>query len=325
MKQGVKHIMLSMAAALLIISCGDDGGGGVAVGTLERDRIELASESFEPVVEILVREGGAVSKGDVILRLDTQRAGIALASAVAGRDAAAAFVAELETGPRGERITAARATLAGARESAVEAQRALARADALLKDKIISQARRDAASMQYAQSRAARDAARAGLEELEKGTRSERLDQAQANLRRADLGVEAAQLHLDRHEVRAPLAGVIEALPWEVGERPQVGRSVAVMLANGAPFARIYMPEAMRARVAAGTVAEVIVTGIDGTFEGRLRYVSSDAAFTPFFALTEHDRGKLTYLAEVDLTGPEARELPTGLPVQVRFNGGAEE
>lgn len=144
-------------------------------------------------------------------------------------------------------------------------------------------------------------------------------------MRAADLGVEAAQLHLDRHEVAAPIAGVVEALPWEIGERPQVGQSAAVMLANGAPFARIYMPQAMRARVAAGTVAEITVTGIDGVFEGHLRYVSSDAVFTPFFALTEHDRGKLTYLAEVDLTGQEARELPTGLPVQVRLGGGAQK
>lgn len=325
MKTDVKHMVLSIVAALFIVSCGDDVDVGVAVGTLERDRIELAAEAFEPIIEILVREGDTVSKGDVILRLDTQRAGIAHASAVAQRDAATAFVAELETGPRGERITAARATLAGAQEAAVEAQRALERADALLEDKIISQARRDTASMQYAQSRATRDAARAGLDELEEGTRSEQLDQARANLRLADLRVEDAQLHLNRHEVRAPLAGVIEALPWEIGERPQAGRSAAVMLANGGPFARIYMPEAMRARVAAGAVAEVTVTGVDGIFEGRLRYVSSDSAFTPFFALTEHDRGKLTYLAEVDLIGPQARDLPTGLPVQVRFNGGVRK
>ena len=63
--------------------------------------------------------------------------------------------------------------------------------------------------------------------------------------------------------------------------------------------------------------------GIKGTFEGRLRYVSSDAAFTPFFALTEHDRGKLSYLADVDLTGAGVRDLPTGLPVEVFFEVGA--
>lgn len=305
--------------SVLAMACGDGRNDEISVGTLERNRIELASEAFEPVMEILVREGSRVGKGDVLLRLDTQKADIRLAAAMAERDVAAAFVAELEKGPRGERITAARAGLAGAEEAMTETRRARDRADALLKDKIISQARRDAASLQYAQARAARDAAKAQLEELEEGTRSEQLDQARAALRRADLGVQDAQLHLARHEVRAPVAGSIEALPWEIGERPGVGRSVAVMLAEGAPFARIHVPEAVRARLPAGAVAQVTVTGIDDTFIGHLRYVSSDAVFTPFFALTEHDRGKLSYLAEVDLVEPKAHDLPTGLPVEVRF------
>lgn len=311
-------------SGLFVASC-DDRGSLVAVGTLERDRIELASEAFEPIIEILVREGDEVGKGDELLRLDGERATLRLGAAEAERDAAAAFVAELEEGPRGERITAARATLAGAEETLVETRRARDRADELLADKIVSQARRDTASMQFAVARAARDAARARLEELEEGTRSEQLDQARAALRRAELGVQEAELHLARHRITAPLAGIIEALPWEVGERPQAGRSVVVMLAEGAPWARIYMPEAVRATVRAGDSAEVTVTGIEGSFEGRLRYVSSDAAFTPFFALTEHDRGKLTYLAEVDLTDPAARDLPTGLPVEVHFNVEARE
>lgn len=318
----MKHalgISLIGLVTCLLGACGDANRDDIAVGTLERDRIELVSEAFEPVVEILVREGDEVSKGDVLLRLDGERAGIRLAAAMAESDAAAAFVAELEKGPRGERIAAARAALAGAEEALNEAGRARKRADALLKDKIISEARRDAANLQYAQARAARDTARAQLEELEEGTRSEQLDQARATLRRAELGVEEAQLHLDRHEVRAPVAGIVEALPWEVGERPTIGRSVAVMLAKGAPYARIYVPEAVRARLPTGAVAEVSVTGIDDTFVGHLRYVSSDAVFTPFFALTEHDRGKLTFLAEVDLVEPRAQGLPTGLPVEVWF------
>ncbi len=318
----MKHVMKVLLTGLFIVllgACGEGRNDGLAVGTLERNRIELASEAFEPVAQILVREGDKVSAGDVLLRLDPERANIRLAATMAERDVAAAFVAELEKGPRGERIVAARAALAGAEEAVSETRRARDRADALLKDKIISQARRDAASLQYAQARAARDSAKAQLEELEEGTRSEQLDQARAALLRADLGVQEAQLHLARHEVRAPVAGIVEALPWEVGERPAIGRSVAVMLADGAPYARIYVPEAVRAILTAGAIAQIEVTGIDDTFTGHLRYISSDAVFTPFFALTEHDRGKLSYLAEVDLEEPKAQGLPTGLPVEVRF------
>ena len=62
------------------------------------------------------------------------------------------------------------------------------------------------------------------------------------------------------------------------------------------------------------------VDGVETVFEGRVRTVSAEAAFTPYFALTERDRGRLSYLAEIVLSEPEAEQLPTGLPVEVRFD-----
>ena len=69
--------------------------------------------------------------------------------------------------------------------------------------------------------------------------------------------------------------------------------------------------------------ATVRVEGFAQSFPGRFRRISSEAAFTPFFALTEEDRGRLSYLAEVDLLSPEAESLPTGLPVTVTLAGGS--
>ena len=54
-----------------------------------------------------------------------------------------------------------------------------------------------------------------------------------------------------------------------------------------------------------------------GTFDGTVRWVSADASFTPYFALTEHDRSRLAYLAEVDVPG--AAGLPSGVPLEVDF------
>lgn len=53
----------------------------------------------------------------------------------------------------------------------------------------------------------------------------------------------------------------------------------------------------------------------------RGRGASSEAAFTPHFALTERDRSRLAYLAEIELEEDEALGLPTGVPVEVRFPG----
>jgi len=50
-----------------------------------------------------------------------------------------------------------------------------------------------------------------------------------------------------------------------------------------------------------------------------VRTVSHDAAFTPYYALTERDRGRLSFVAKVDLEGDAARQLPTGLPLEVEL------
>jgi HlyD family secretion protein len=68
-----------------------------------------------------------------------------------------------------------------------------------------------------------------------------------------------------------------------------------------------------------GDGIDVRVDGVDKIFDGRIRWVSADAAFTPYFALTEHDRSRLSYLAEIDIENAE--DLPSGIPVQADFPG----
>jgi hypothetical protein len=49
--------------------------------------------------------------------------------------------------------------------------------------------------------------------------------------------------------------------------------------------------------------------GIDGTLRGTVRYVSAEATFTPYYSLTQRDRSRLSYLAEVVLDDRSARAL----------------
>jgi HlyD family secretion protein len=89
------------------------------------------------------------------------------------------------------------------------------------------------------------------------------------------------------------------------------------MLTDGAPYARVFVPEPVRAGVQPGTEATVRIDGTGRDWKGRVRYVSTDAAFTPYYALNEKDRSRLSFLAEIVLTDSEAAALPTGMPVQV--------
>ncbi|MFN8543219.1 MAG: HlyD family efflux transporter periplasmic adaptor subunit [Candidatus Binatia bacterium] len=289
------------------------------VGTLERDRLELVAEAFEPVRELLVHEGEDVAAGQVILVQDDAAAAAQRAQAEAVSTRAHARLAELERGPRTEQIREARARLAGADDTLVVRRRELDRARAMMHAGSAAPAERDLAQAAYDATLAERDRARAALDAMLTGTTAEELAQARAAVAEAEAAVAVASLHHERLTIRAPRDGRVDALPFKVGERPPIGAVVAVVLAAGAPYARVYVAAALRPRVHVGDVARVRLDGLPRAWVARLRTVSADAAFTPYFALTERDRGRLVYLAELDLTEPEANLLPTGVPVEAEF------
>ena len=71
-------------------------------------------------------------------------------------------------------------------------------------------------------------------------------------------------------------------------------------------------------------VAPGNIDGLADAVQGRVRWVSSDAAFTPYFALTERDRGRLSYLAKVDVAEDMPR-FPDGVPVEVELLVGSTD
>jgi HlyD family secretion protein len=300
-------------------ACARDPASDPVLGTLERDRIELSAESNDPIAEIAVREGDRVRAGELILRQDDARMAAQRAMAEGARDQARARLAELERGPRAQRISEARARLTGAESALAIASRELERERTLASESVRSRAELDRALGNRDEARAQRDRARAELDALLEGSTAEELAQARSAADAAEAALRDAELRLSRMRVVAPSEGQVDALPFEIGERPQPGATVAVLLRAGAPYARVYLPEAIRVRVAPGTPARVSIAGIEREFRAHLRTVSHEAAFTPYYALTQHDRGHLAYLAEVALNEAEAHGLPTGVPVEARF------
>jgi HlyD family secretion protein len=310
-----KRWQVVVVAALAIAACGGDGDA--LLGTLERDRVELVAEAQEPIIEIAVREGDAVTEGQLLLRLDPAAVESRLLQARSAAAQAERRHAELVAGARREQVSAARALAEGATARAAAEASEFTRIEPLVRDGMLPTSALD-------RQRALRDgtvaeerAAKERLAELERGTRSEVVEQAAAALAGARAQVAELELSLARHTVGAPRAGVIDALPYELGERPPRGAPVAVLLAAGQPYARVFIPEPQRASVKARSPAIVRIDGSARDWRGELRYVSSEAAFTPYYALNERDRSRLSFLAEIVLTEPEAADLPTGMPVEV--------
>ncbi len=297
-----------------------DGGKDLnrAVGELTSERIELTAEVDEPIVEIVVAEGQAVTAGQVLLRQDNRRAKARLAEAEAALAQQQARLDELVRGPRSEQITAARANLEGAVEELEFRQNEFERITEVHARGLASPELLDRADAALDAAVANRKLREAELEERLAGTTVEELAQAEQAVELMAARRDAAVVDLERHELVAPVDGVADSRLFELGERPARGQPVMVVLGGTQPYARVYVPERLRARVSPGTEALIHVDGLDVSVAGRVRWVSSEAAFTPYYALTERDRGRLSYVAKVDITEDRAR-LVDGIPVEVEF------
>lgn len=158
---------------------------------------------------------------------------------------------------------------------------------------------------------------KATLLALRRGTRAEEIEQARAALATAEAALRAEELSDRRLAIRTPMAGIVEALPYRIGERPPVGAPIVVMLDNASAFARVYMPEPRKAAMRPGTSVTARIDGVDAPIQGSVRYVAAQSAFTPYYALTQRDRGRLAYLAEIDLDHAATRNLPAGIPLEI--------
>ena len=316
-RSGMAWVVLALLATTLSAGCRREPPQ--ALGTLEYDRITLPSPAAERIVAIDVREGERVRAGQRLLRLEATRTQSTAQAAQAEVQRQRGALAELEAGPRLEAIAQARAHLAAAQAQARDARAYYARLQPLGRRQLVATADVDRARAAAGNADAQVTAAAAALAELEHGTRSEELAQGEAAVRASEAQAAVQQATLSKLDVTAPRDGFIDSIPYKLGDQAPIGAPLAVLLVGNAPYARVYVPEPTRASVRVGSTARVFVDGRAQALAGKVRMIRSEPGFTPYYALVGRDAARLSYLAEIELSGKDAAQLPAGLPVRVEF------
>ena len=310
----MRRLLLSALLLAALTGCAD--ADKPLLGTLEWDRVSLPAEASEVLLRIAVAEGERVEAGQLLLELDPRRQDARIAQARAEVEQAAAHLAELSNGARSETIDAARADLARNRAELTDAERSFSRIAELYQRKQVAIAELDRARAARDQASAATRSAEAQLRELTNGTRPEQLEQAAAALEAARGNLAQLQVGREHLSLRAPRSGLVDALPFKVGDQPPTGAELVSLLVGEQPYARVFIPASIRAQVSVGDVMRVFVEGVEQPFQARVRSIRSEAAFTPYYALTGDDASRLMYRAELVLQGEAARQLPAGLSLR---------
>lgn len=314
---------LAPLLTLLLLAAGcSDNDLQEALGTLERDRVLLKATSNEIILEQPIPEGTMVAAGSLLVQLDDTRQKAIVARSKAELARADAQLEELRNGARPEDIAAATARVAGTRAALVEAEANHERSLSLVKRRLAAQATLDRTLAGREEAQAMLESAQEELLRLTNGTRAEQLAQGAAAVQSAQAQLGLEEYRLSELSIVATRNAYLDSLPWNVGERVPMGATLAVMLAGDKPYARVYVPEPWRTRLRVGDSFPVKIDGIDRPIPGRLRWIATDPAFTPYFALNASDRARLVYMAEFDLE--QGSDLPTGVPAQVLLGSGSD-
>jgi HlyD family secretion protein len=313
---------LMIASILVLAGCGDDGLNDRihASGHIEATEVHLAAKVGGRLLEAPIEEGGHVSEGELIARLDTVEAEHRLAQARATADAADAQLRLLLAGTRAEDVRRAEDQLAQAQAELDAAVRDLGRLEGLAdRGTATEKARDDAATRREVAERAVA-AARAQLDKLISGPRSQEIEAARAQRAAAEAQVAAIRQQIDDATVFAPRDGVITERVAEPGEVLAPGMPIAILVDLTRPWLDVWVGEPSLAAIRIGDPVEVRVDGHDAPLEGSVAYVSDVAEFTPKNVQTPEERAKLVFRVKVTLDNTDGLFKP-GMPADAWFAG----
>jgi len=248
-----------------------------AVGTVRpMQEIRVESQVQGRIVDVRVRAGDPVKKGDRLVVLDSRE-----------------LRARLDQAKQG--LLSARARQSQAVQAVNSAKAAFARAESAY-ERVQTYFKAEAATQQQLEeAEAAFLQAKAGLKQADEGLRV-----AAAGVKQAEKVVEESTIALGYNEIRAATAGEVGRRLAEPGDMAFPGKPLLVLQTRGALRLEALVPEGLIKRIAMGETLDVVIDAHHQTLTGRLVEVVPSA-----------DPATRSFAVKVDL--PETEGLYPGM------------
>jgi HlyD family secretion protein len=309
----------AVAALCLLTSCSRPEPNRVQ-GYVEGEFVYVASPYAGALGSLYVRRGAQVKVGDPLFALENT-------SERTGRDEARRRLAQahanLEDAKKGKRpseIESIEAQLKQARSALVLSEREYSRQEQLLRipgatsQQDIDRARstRDQDGQRVAQ-------AEADLKTAQLGARTDQVAAAEAEVRAREATLARAEWDLSQKRQTAPKAGLVFDTLYREGEWVAAGRPVIALLPPQNIKVRAFVPEPRVGALHPGDSVQVFVDGVREPFIGKVSFISPQAEYTPPVIYSRESRGKLVFMIEAVFDPKIAVNLHPGQPVEVQF------
>ncbi|MEO7920376.1 MAG: efflux RND transporter periplasmic adaptor subunit, partial [Thermoanaerobaculia bacterium] len=271
-------------------------------GRIEAPTVDLAAKVSGRVVEVAVREGDRVTKGQLLVRLDLGDVGLAAERDRSGLASAEARLNDLSQGNRRSEIAGSEAEVADRRAAVELASREKDRQASLLAKKVGTSRDLDRATTDLKRSEAALRMSQDRLALMKEGFRRGQTDQARSDVARARTVLKQSETVVQEAEIRAPADGIVLHRMAEPGLLLNAGQPGLTLAFADRLYVRTFIPETKLGRVRTGLAANVFVDAFPGrAFPAHVTEISSEAEFTPKPVETRSERVNLVFAAKVDL------------------------
>lgn len=311
--------ILLLTLAIFILYFGlhrtaDDPNKIFVSGNIEITEVQASFQVPGRVEQRKVDEGDIVKAGDLIANLDATDFLQEVALRKAELDAAQANYLELVHGYLPEEIAQAQAKFNQTKADFEKLEVDYKRQKELYDQQVISTREYDVSFAAYEVAKARKIEAEEYLTLLQKGTRVERIVQAEARVKQAQETLAIAETRLGYATIYSPLNGWVLSKNIEPGEYVSPGTPIVTIGNLNDVWLRAYIDETELGKVKLGQkVAVKTDTYPDKVYDGTIVFISSEAEFTPKNVQTEKLRVKLVYRIKIDLPNPNM-ELKPGMP-----------
>jgi multidrug resistance efflux pump len=301
---GIVIVVVGAAAAGLWAYRGRGDQGLVLSGAVEARDVEVGSLLGGRVSAVHVEEGSTVVAGQPLVTFETDLADAQVREQEAAVSQAAANLARVVKGARGEERARAKAEWQNA-------ERERQRLDDLRKEGVV--ARQD-----YDDAATKAEVARKAYEELEHGSRPEDVAAARSAVDREEQRLRYLRRQREEAVVKAPAGGIVQSLDLRPGDLVPANRPVASILEPSQLWVRVYVPEPKLGLVRVGQGAAVTVDTFKGReFPGRVVEIRDRAEYTPRNIQTVDQRSEQVFGVKVAIDG--APQLKPGMAALVRL------
>ena len=210
---------------------------------------DLGFERGGKLIEVHVREGSEVKRGDPIATLDARRIREQLREVTAAEAEARAVLDELLSGPRPQDLRVGVETVNEVRAQLSYARSNLARVENLYANNVLAKDGIEKAQTEEQRLTAAVSAAEEVLDQLNEGTRPEKIQAQQARVEQLIARKAFLQIEIDDSVLRAPYPGRIARRYADEGTILSTGAPVVRVVQDGSLTAWIGVPNAVAARM----------------------------------------------------------------------------